>query len=102
VPKAEQIVAEEVDRYMGRSAERHVAPLVAALHERGEEIRLAELERFARRLGGLDPAQAQAVEALSRGIVAKLLHDPTVNVKAGVGSPAGEQLAQALRQLFDL
>jgi glutamyl-tRNA reductase len=102
VPKAEAIVTEEVERYMGRSAERHVAPLVAALHERGEQIRVAELERFARRLGALDPAQVQAVEALSRGIVAKLLHDPTVTVKAGVGSPAGEQLAQALRQLFDL
>jgi len=91
-----------VERYMGRSAERHVAPLVAALHERGDQIRTAELERFARRLGGLDPAQARAVEALSRGIVAKLLHEPTVNLKAGVGSPTGEQLAQALRQLFDL
>ena len=102
VPRAEAIVVEEVERYMGRSAERHVAPLVAALHERGEQIRAAELERFARRLSDLDPAQARAVEALSRGIVAKLLHEPTVNVKAGVGSPAGEQLAQALRQLFDL
>jgi glutamyl-tRNA reductase len=102
VPRADEIVAEEVERYMGRSAERHVAPLVAALHERGEQIRAAELERFARRLGDLDPAQARAVEALSRGIVAKLLHDPTVNLKAGVGSPTGEQLAQAFRQLFDL
>jgi glutamyl-tRNA reductase len=102
VPRADEIVAEEVERYMGRSAERHVAPLVAALHERGEQIRAAELERFARRLGDLDPAQARAVEALSRGIVAKLLHEPTVNLKAGVGSPTGEQLAQAFRQLFDL
>jgi glutamyl-tRNA reductase len=34
--------------------------------------------------------------------VAKLLHDPTVAVKSGVGTPTGEQLAQALRQLFDL
>jgi glutamyl-tRNA reductase len=102
VPKAEAIVAEEVDRYLDMSAQRHVAPLVAALHERGEAIRTAELVRFKRRLVGLEPAQAAAVEALTRGIVAKLLHDPTINVKAGAGTPSGEQLAQGLRQLFDL
>ena len=43
VPKAEAIVAEEVDRYLDVAAARHVAPLVAALHERGEAIRTAEL-----------------------------------------------------------
>ncbi|MGH9114797.1 MAG: hypothetical protein ACRDWW_03110 [Acidimicrobiales bacterium] len=42
------------------------------------------------------------MEALTRGIVAKLLHEPTVKVKAGAGTPAGEQLARALRQLFEL
>jgi glutamyl-tRNA reductase len=102
MPKAQAIVAEEVERYLDVAAQRHVAPLVAALHARGEDIRVAELARFRSRLAGLDPAQARAVEALSRGIVAKLLHDPTVQVKAGAGTPAGEQLAQGLRQLFEL
>ena len=102
VPSAEAIIAQEVERYLGRSAQRQVAPLVAALHERAEEIRVSEIGRHARRLGGLDESQSRAVEALTRGIVAKLLHDPTVNVKAEVGTPIGEQLAEALRQLFDL
>jgi glutamyl-tRNA reductase len=102
VPRAKAIVAEEVDRYMDVAAQRHVAPLVARLYERAEDVRNAELARFQRRLAKLDPASAQAVEALTRGIVAKLLHDPVVNVKAAAGTPPGEQLAQALRQLFDL
>jgi glutamyl-tRNA reductase len=102
VPKAQAIVAEEVERYLDVSAQRHVAPLVAALHERADAIRSSELERFRRRLAGLDPSQVAAVEALTRGIIAKLLHEPTVNVKAGAGTPAGEQLAQGLRQLFEL
>ena len=95
VPRAEAIVAEEVERYLDVAAQRQVAPLVAALHERGEAIRIGELARFRSRLAGLDPAQAAAVEALTRGIVAKLLHEPTVNVKAGAGTPSGEQLARA-------
>jgi glutamyl-tRNA reductase len=65
-------------------------------------IRQAEMVRFSGRLAGLDEAQRRAVEALTKGITAKLLHDPTVNLKAAVGTPAGEQLAQALRQLFEL
>jgi glutamyl-tRNA reductase len=102
VPRAEVIVAEEVARYQDVAAQRHVAPLVSALHERGEEIRLAELNRFRRRLVGMEPSQVAALEALTRGIVAKLLHEPTVKVKVGAGTPSGEQLAQALRQLFEL
>jgi glutamyl-tRNA reductase len=102
VPRAQKIVADEIGRYSDLSAQRHVAPLIGALHERGEEIRAGELDRFRRRLAGLDESSARAVEALTRGIVAKLLHDPTVAVKSGVGTPTGEQLAQALRQLFDL
>jgi glutamyl-tRNA reductase len=102
VPRAKTIVAEEVHRYVDVAAQRQVAPLVAALHDRGEEIREAELRRFTRRLAGLSPAQAQAVEALTKGIVAKILHDPTVELKTAAGGPAGERLAQAMRQLFDL
>ena len=102
VPRARAIVGEELDRYLDVSSQRHVAPVVAALHDRAEHVRAAELDRFGRRLAELTPAQQQAVESLTRGIVAKLLHDPTVAVKTAAGSPAGEQLAQALRQLFGL
>ncbi len=102
VPQVQAIIDAELDRYNGLATERQVAPLVASLYDRAEEIRRAELARFERRLGGLDDAQSRAVEALTRGIVAKLLHDPTVAVKAGSGTAKGEQLASALRQLFDL
>ena len=102
LPQAQAIVAEEVQRYVDVAAQRQVAPLVASLHDKAEEVRVAELRRFARRLAELSPAQAQAVEALTKGIVAKILHDPTVAVKSSAGGPAGEQLAQAMRRLFDL
>lgn len=102
LPAAEAIVAEEVERHVAVAAEREVTPLVVALRERGEAVRLSELRRFAPRLAGLDEKQWRAVEALSRGIVAKLLHEPTVGVKAQAGSVEGEQLAAALAKLFEL
>jgi glutamyl-tRNA reductase len=102
VPRAEAIIAEEVECYLGVGGEPHVAPVVAALHDRGEQVRLATLARFQRRLAALDPSQAAAVQALTRGIIAKLLYEPTVNVKSAVGTPAGALLVRGLRQLFQL
>lgn len=96
------IVAEEVARYQGVSAARAVAPLVTALRDRAESIRRAELHRWRARLEGLDPAQAEAVEAATRAVVAKLLHEPTVRLKRDAGSARGERLSEAARTLFDL
>ncbi|MCB1259819.1 MAG: hypothetical protein KDB33_05415, partial [Acidimicrobiales bacterium] len=81
---------------------REVAPLVASLHTLGEQVRAGELERFAGRLGELDERQRELLDALTKGIVAKLLHEPTVGLKDAAGTPKGERLAEALRDLFDL
>jgi glutamyl-tRNA reductase len=102
LPRVARIVAEEVARYHEVAAQREVAPLVAALRARAEEIRVGELARLSGRLGPLDERQLRAVDTLTKGIVAKLLHEPTVQVKAAAGSPRQEQLTQALRYLFDL
>jgi glutamyl-tRNA reductase len=102
IPKAEVIVEAELERYADLAVERQVAPLVAALYQRAETVRTAELARFERRLGPLDESQLRAVEALTRAVVAKLLHDPTVELKSAAGTPAGDQLSSALQQLFHL
>jgi glutamyl-tRNA reductase len=97
-----QIIGDEVGRFVDMSAEREVAPLVASLHQKADELRDAELERFRVRLAGLDDRQRGAVEAVTRGVLAKLLHDPTVALKEAAGTPRGKQLAEAARILFDL
>lgn len=102
VPAAEAIIDEEIARWGAEHAGRSVVPLVSALHAHGEAVRVAEMARVAGRLDGLDPAQRRAVESLSRGIVAKLLHEPTVNLKAAAGDSRGERLAAALEALFEL
>lgn len=96
------LVNTEVDRYGAVSSAREVAPLVAALRSRAEDVRRAEIARVSGRLAGLDERQRDAVEALTLGIVAKLLHEPTVGLKEAAGTPRGERLAESLRHLFDL
>lgn len=96
------IIAEEVERYLARSTAREMVPAITALRHRADEIRAAELARYRARLASLDDTEREAVEALTRGIVAKLLHEPTVQLKAAAGDPSGLRLTEALRTLFDL
>jgi glutamyl-tRNA reductase len=102
IAKVQAIVDEEVERYAAVSTARELAPLVVALRRRGEELRAGELERFSAKLAGLDPDQRDAVEALTRSLLAKVLHEPTVRLKEAAGSPKADRLAEALRALFDL
>lgn len=96
------IIDDELDRYVAFSTAREVAPLISSLHQHAERVRTAELQRFEAKLAGLDARSRQAVEALTKGIVAKLLHEPTVRLKDAAGSARGERLADTLRELFDL
>jgi len=102
VARVRRIISAELERLRTERTGREVAPLVSALRSRGEDIRLAELDRFRAKLEGVDPRTAETIEALTRGIVAKLLHEPTVRVKEAAGTGRGEQIADALTALFDL
>jgi glutamyl-tRNA reductase len=102
IPLVRAIVAEEVTRHVEHVTARRAVPTVKALRGRAESMRQAELDRYRARLEGLDPRQRDAVEALTRGIIAKLLHDPTVRLKDAAGSARGERLADAVTELFDL
>jgi glutamyl-tRNA reductase len=102
VERVESLVAEEVERYLATAATRELAPLIGSLHDRAEEVRQAELDRFAGRLAGLTDRQREAVEALTRGIVGKLVHEPTAGLKEAAGTAQADKVADLLRALFRL
>jgi glutamyl-tRNA reductase len=102
VARVRRIISAELERLRAGRTAREVAPVVSALRSRGEDIRLAELERFRSKLEAVDTKTAEAIEALTRGIVAKILHEPTVRVKEAAGSGRGELYADALSALFGL
>ena len=102
VERVDEIVLDEVERYTPEAAALQAAPLVTALRSRAEELRAGELDRFAKRLRDLDPAHRELVENLTKGIVAKLLHEPSVRLRNQAGTPQGERNAAAVADLFDL
>jgi glutamyl-tRNA reductase len=78
---AEALIAAEVERFHLRQRTVNVAPAIVALQKKAEEIRVAEIERIHNRLGPLSPEQLAAIEALTRGLVNKLLHPPMQAIK---------------------
>ncbi|CAN5826333.1 glutamyl-tRNA reductase [soil metagenome] len=96
------IIDEELERFVVECTARQAAPLVAQLHDRAEFVRAKEVERFASRLAASGNDPHDVVEALTRSIVAKLLHHPSVRLRADAGTPQGERNAAAVTDLFDL
>jgi glutamyl-tRNA reductase len=102
IGRAREILNEELDRYRSAREARQAVPLVVALREMGDDIRARELERFGSRFADLDEATRADIEALTRGLVNKLLHEPTVRLKAAAGTDLGSAYAETLAALFDL
>jgi glutamyl-tRNA reductase len=99
---AEEIVQEEVQRTMRRLASRDLVPTIVALEDRLNAIREGEMERYNSRLGNLTPEQRQAVDALTRGIMNKILHGPITELKSGAGQPEQAALVRLVRKMFGL
>jgi len=100
--RAEELVAQEVERMMARLKVQEVAPTIVSLQGQLEEIRAAEVERVRRKLGPLTPEQQEALEALTRGIVNKIAHGPISELRRQAGRPDGVHIIDAIRQVFHL
>jgi glutamyl-tRNA reductase len=100
--EARRIVDGEVDRYRQASRSRGAAPVVAAFRSRLEDVRAAELERRRGAFGEISDEAWSRIDSVTRSVLAKLVHEPTVTLKETAGTPRGERLVEALRILFDL
>ncbi|WP_326549576.1 glutamyl-tRNA reductase [Micromonospora sp. NBC_01813] len=97
-----QIVAAEVESFLSWMRGSDVAPTVAALRGRADEVVGAELRRLAGRRPDLTDEQRAEVAHTVHRVVQRLLHSPTVRVRQLAAEPGGDQYAALLRQLFDL
>lgn len=100
--RAEEIVAEEVERMMGRLRTQEVTPHIVGLQERLEEIRAGEIEKMRKKLGPLTPQQEEAIDVLTRGIVNKIAHLPISELRRRAGDPEGVHVIDAIRRVFHL
>jgi glutamyl-tRNA reductase len=102
MPAAEQVIAEEVEKYWQWVAGLAAVPVVTQFREEMNRVRERELEAALRRLGDLTPEQRAAVEHFSQSLMNKFLHEPTVRLRSAAANGRGLGVVDAARYLFGL
>jgi glutamyl-tRNA reductase len=101
--EAEALLEEEVEAFDLWWRSLDTVPTINCLRSKIEEIREQELEKALSRLGSeFAEKHQEVIEALTRGIVNKILHEPMVQLRAQQDIEARRRCLQSLQMLFDL
>ncbi|HET7210012.1 MAG TPA: glutamyl-tRNA reductase [Terriglobales bacterium] len=100
--RAEAIINTEVERFRARLQTLDVVPTIVSLQDHLETIRQAEIDRVRGRLGELTPDQELAIEAMSKGIISKIMHTPITTLKVAAREPEATTVVDLIRRLFNL
>jgi len=99
---AENILKEEMEKYLLWSISLDAVPTIAKLQEKAELLRAEEVQKAVKKLSNASPAEIEAVDRLSKGIVAKLLHGPMNHLRQQKESIAARTAISQLQQAFNL
>jgi glutamyl-tRNA reductase len=102
LPTAEQLIGRETERYWDWLAGLAAVPVVTDLRDRIERVRAQEVSEALKRLSHLSPEDREAVEQLSRSMMNKFLHEPSVRLKSAAANGRGLGVVDAARYLFGL
>jgi glutamyl-tRNA reductase len=102
LPTAEALLRDEVERYWAWLAGLASVPVLTTLRSEMEQVRERELANALRRLGHLSDTDRAAVEHLSRALMNKFLHAPSVRLRAAAANGRGLGVVDAARYLFAL
>ena len=91
------LIDDEVLRFAMTAQSRKVEPLATAFRRDVDALRTAEVERLA---AGLDDETRGRIDAATKAVINKLLHQPMTELRSSAGTPRGERLAAALQDLF--
>ena len=101
--EAEALLDEEVDGFMDWLRSLDTVPTISSLRSKVETIREQELEKAMSRLGSeFSEKHRGVVEALTRGIVNKILHDPMTQLRSQRDMEARDRAMETLQVLFNL
>lgn len=96
--RVERLVDEAVRELATREVQSDAAATLAALRMEADGIRRTLLARTLRRLPDLDAEARWAIDALSRALVNRVLHEPTLRLRAD----ADDSVAPLVRDLFGM
>jgi glutamyl-tRNA reductase len=102
VPSAEDLITSEAARYSDWVAGLAAVPVLTQMRSQMDTVRARELGEALRRLPNLSAADRAVVEELSRSLMNKFLHEPTVRLRAAAANGRGLGVVDAVRYLFGL
>ena len=103
--EANTIVEEEIRRFASWLGQLDVLPTVTALRQQGAAIVEGVLSENAARWESASPRDLERVEAIAKAVVQRVLHEPTVRIKALSDADAnhpGHGRLEIVRELFGL
>ena len=100
--EAEAIIHEELGNFHRWVKSLDVVPTIVALKKKLEETRKSELEKGLSSLNGLQEKDIQVIDAMTKAIVNKIVHDPVTHLKKEANKVEGDFYIEATRRLFDL
>jgi glutamyl-tRNA reductase len=102
LPTAEDLIGTEAGKYWDWVAGLAAVPVLAEMRAHMEAVRTRELAETLRRLQHLPAAERAAVEELSRKLMNKFLHEPSVRLRAAAANGRGLGVVDTARYLFGL
>jgi glutamyl-tRNA reductase len=100
--RGEALVEREVAKFRARLGDVEVIPTIVSLRERLEEIRAGEVKKTLARLPDASPEMRAALEALSTGIVNKILHAPITKLRESSRAGSHRSWLEVVHELFGL
>jgi glutamyl-tRNA reductase len=101
--EAEGMLAEEARLFLEWWDGLEAVPVVNRLRRHLEDIREQELQKALSRMGpDLSARERKVVEALSKGIINKILHTPVTNIRAPQARQQRHAAMRVLEELFEL
>ncbi len=101
VPRAHEIVEEEIRRFAGWLGQLEALPTVSALRGHGDAIVEQVLAENEGRWESASPRDLVRVEALARSIANRILHEPTIRLRS-LSETRSHASLQLVRELFGL
>ena len=100
--EAENILRDELSKFRLWQLSLGAIPTIAKLQEKAESLRLEEFQKATKKLANLSAKDLEAVDRLSKGIVAKLLHGPMQHLRQQKEGDATRAAIEQVQQAFQL